>query len=70
MYKRQALGNPPDRQINIAITDNGAGFDMSTSREGHYGISGMQEQIAMIDGNIVIDSTPGSGTSIKLSYIG
>lgn len=65
-----ALGNPPDRQINIAITDNGAGFDMSTSREGHYGISGMQEQIAMIDGNIVIDSTPGSGTCIKLSYIG
>jgi signal transduction histidine kinase len=56
-----------DRKIlNLQIEDRGRGFDSSEAfkvlRSG--GLLGLQERITLLGGKVVIDSTPGAGTSI------
>jgi len=49
--------------LAMAVTDKGCGFDVEHSRRG-LGLSGMAERMKEISGNLRIDSTPGSGTTI------
>lgn len=49
------------------VQDNGVGFDvieMMRSRERGLGLFGMQERLALVQGELIIDSTPGFGTRI------
>jgi two-component system sensor histidine kinase UhpB len=49
------------------VEDDGQGFnvdDMMRSRERGLGLFGMQERLALVGGQLVIDSTPGIGTKI------
>lgn len=49
------------------VEDNGDGFDvpeMMRSRERGLGLFGMQERLALVQGELVIDSAPGRGTRI------
>ncbi|UCG77920.1 MAG: HAMP domain-containing protein [Nitrospirota bacterium] len=62
-----------DTHINIGIDDNGAGFDvkeaMGPSEDGKekgYGILGMKERIALLDGEMYICSDERSGTFINI----
>jgi signal transduction histidine kinase len=53
----------------IVIEDNGCGFDTERlERSGEVnsklGLLGMQERVAMLDGTLTIESTPGSGTTL------
>jgi signal transduction histidine kinase len=51
------------------ISDNGCGFDRSQApghQEGHFGLQGMRERAKRIGGTLVIDSHPGSGTTIEV----
>ena len=74
--------NPPERQIQIEVRDNGVGMDEKTrqhclepffSTKAKRGGTGLG--LAMVygmmrrhDGNIEIESAPGQGTSIRLTF--
>ena len=63
---RVELRRQPD-EIIAAIADDGQGFDvedMMRSRERGLGLFGMQERLALVGGQLVIDSSPGHGTRI------
>jgi two-component system sensor histidine kinase UhpB len=52
--------------VTIEISDNGRGFDRDQVCEGPRGLGlvGMRERLAMIGGELIVDSTPGEGTRI------
>jgi two-component system sensor histidine kinase UhpB len=63
---RVDLSRTPD-EVLASVEDDGAGFDveeMMRSRERGLGLFGMQERLALVGGQLVIDSSPGSGTRI------
>lgn len=49
--------------IRLVVKDNGRGFD-NTSRTKRFGLLGMRERIAMLGGELDIDSQPAQGTRI------
>jgi two-component system sensor histidine kinase UhpB len=54
-------------EVIAAVEDDGQGFDvedMMRLRERGLGLFGMQERLALVGGQLVIDSTPGRGTRI------
>jgi signal transduction histidine kinase len=53
-----------DDEIQIAIRDDGEGFDQSTPTSGR-GLTGMRERIELIGGEIEVSSKPGEGTEIS-----
>lgn len=57
-----------DAGIELEIRDDGDGFDTSERSgfvgDGHFGLAGMEERVAMLDGSMEVESTPGSGTSL------
>lgn len=59
--------------VSINITDNGIGFDLDQVMKSrvyleHIGLLGMKERADYLNGNFDIDSEPGKGTSINLSF--
>ncbi|NTW02826.1 MAG: hypothetical protein HGA19_16360 [Oscillochloris sp.] len=53
----------------VMVEDNGCGFDVESTFQraqqgGHIGLLGMQERLAMLNGTLMIESTPGSGTTV------
>lgn len=54
----------------IAITDDGHGFDTSRlerMEDGHFGLIFMRERMAQIGGSLKIESVPGGGTVLTLN---
>ncbi len=60
-------------EIQIAISDDGRGFDVDeilrsmTGDLRAWGLLGMQERVALVDGTFNISSAPGEGTTITIS---
>jgi signal transduction histidine kinase len=55
------------RSIQLEISDDGIGFDLnSIQKKDGAGLSGIEERIAHIGGTFMINSTPGSGTCVKV----
>lgn len=55
------------RAALLEVRDNGRGFDSAKGeREDAFGITGMHERARSIGALLVIDSTPGSGTSVTV----
>ena len=53
-----------DGSVLVTIRDDGSGFE--TSRPGGgFGLVGMRERVELVDGRLVIDSTPGRGTVVR-----
>jgi two-component system, NarL family, sensor histidine kinase UhpB len=55
-------------EVLALVDDDGQGFDveeMMRSRERGLGLFGMQERLALVQGELVIDSEPGRGTRIQ-----
>ena len=52
-----------DSQIEIEVSDDGAGFEPNLVREG-FGLVGMRERAALLGGTLRIDSTRGAGTKV------
>ncbi|HEY9127486.1 MAG TPA: two-component regulator propeller domain-containing protein [Acidobacteriaceae bacterium] len=64
--------------VSLTITDNGRGFTLeepvkagdplraANQEKGHYGLIGMQERAALLHAELVIDTHPGTGTTVKL----
>lgn len=59
------LRHDPER-ISLAVEDDGSGFDpgLDHFKEGHLGLLGMKERVGMLGGTIVIESSPGAGTTV------
>ena len=55
-------------EIHIHVIDEGKGFNKDELEEGmvHFGLSNTEEQLALIDGHLLVNSTPGKGTDICL----
>ena len=57
--------------LEIVVQDNGHGFadpwGDTTVRPGHFGLLGMRERIALLGGVCKISSTPGEGTTIRIT---
>lgn len=54
------------RGIAVTIADNGCGFDLSSTRNGHYGLRIMKERADAIGATIRVASAPGKGTKVRL----
>jgi signal transduction histidine kinase len=52
-----------DGHLTFEVTDDGAGFDTSTTSYG-TGLQGMADRLAALGGDIDVDSTPGRGTTV------
>ena len=51
--------------LELAVRDNGVGFD-PTRKQGRpsLGLAGMRQRLALVDGELLINSAPGGGTSV------
>ena len=66
------LFNNTETSVYLSIEDNGQGFNVEeTLRKGgeraHWGLLGMIERAALINGNCTITSQPGKGTCIEVT---
>ncbi|HEY6525508.1 MAG TPA: ATP-binding protein [Solirubrobacteraceae bacterium] len=52
-----------DGDLSVSVRDDGRGFDPSR-RRGGSGLTGMQDRLGAVGGLIMIESAPGSGTTI------
>lgn len=50
-------------RISVRITDDGSGFDVHASTGG-FGLRGIRERVALVGGELRIDSAPDGGTTI------
>ena len=54
--------------VRLEMSDNGVGFDPKQSPRHEpgsgLGLPGMRERVALVNGRLEIDSTPGKGTRI------
>ena len=54
-----------DGGIEMAVRDNGAGFDSAQDRGRHsLGLASMKERVHLLGGELDIDSAPGRGTTV------
>lgn len=55
-------------RVGLSVRDDGRGFDPANaaSLNGHFGLVGMKERAAQIQGTLTVDSRPGEGTAIKV----
>ncbi len=60
------LARTPDAYL-LEVRDNGQGFDPLVTRKRAFGLVGMEERVLMLNGQIVVVSSPGNGTAIKVS---
>jgi len=62
---------PQDSHIMLEVKDNGRGFDVEkTTGEAvtrkQLGLLGMQERVALVNGAVRVESTPGGGTTLRI----
>ena len=52
----------------IIIADNGKGFEPGAVRAGGTGLKNMRQRMAEIGGGLELESQPGRGTTVRLSF--
>ncbi|MFI4990198.1 MAG: GAF domain-containing protein [Solirubrobacterales bacterium] len=52
-------------EVRLLIRDNGSGFDPLAESEG-FGLLGMNERVALLDGELRVESSPDGGTAIRV----
>ncbi len=57
------LADQGDR-ISFTVTDDGRGFDPSSSRNG-TGLQGIADRLGALDGRVTVSSSPGRGTTLE-----
>jgi signal transduction histidine kinase len=50
----------------LTVRDDGHGFEVDAPREGRYGLVGMNERAALLDGTFRVSSRPGQGTEVRV----
>jgi signal transduction histidine kinase len=61
-----AVSFEPDR-ISMDIIDDGKGFDVTKTPKNHYGLINMRERARKANGEVILNSEPGKGTTVHLS---
>jgi signal transduction histidine kinase len=66
----------PDETV-LLIADNGVGYtaaepapardDLPAGASGGMGLRGIRERLALLDGTLVIASSPGAGTTLRVT---
>jgi signal transduction histidine kinase len=51
--------------LNLCISDNGQGFDLSNARSGGNGLANMRDRVKSMAGSTEIESAPGRGTTVR-----
>jgi signal transduction histidine kinase len=52
------------RAVVAVVEDDGRGFDPGATREDGFGLVGMRERVALVDGRLQIESSEGAGTTL------
>jgi signal transduction histidine kinase len=55
-----------DGSITAVIEDDGRGFGEGQAGENGLGLLGMSERVALVDGRLNVESSPGSGTTLSI----
>jgi signal transduction histidine kinase len=55
-----------DGTISAVIEDDGRGFEEGSGSGNGLGLLGMRERVALVDGRLSIESSPGSGTTLSI----
>jgi signal transduction histidine kinase len=59
-------------QVALDIQDDGSGFELKTltgstgQENGGYGLQAMRQRVEQIGGTIILESTPGNGTTLAI----
>jgi signal transduction histidine kinase len=59
-------------QVSLQIIDDGVGFEpkyLSSLGLGHFGLRGLRNRARRIGGELAVSSSPGTGTSIKITLL-
>ena len=56
--------------LDLVLSDNGVGFRTTQQMPGHFGLTGMGERAAMVNGSMKIESQPGVGTMVHFHVPG
>jgi signal transduction histidine kinase len=61
-----------DKSIRLSVSDNGAGFkkEAALSKPMSFGLAGMRERAALLQGDLTIRSAPGKGVTVMLELPG
>ena len=53
----------------VIIRDDGTGFDITgINGKEHFGLNIMRARAARLDGNLIVESAPGQGTRVILTW--
>jgi two-component system, NarL family, sensor histidine kinase DevS len=55
-----------DGSVSAVIEDNGRGFAEEQGSENGLGLLGMRERVALVDGRLSVESSPGAGTTLSI----
>ena len=59
------------QDVVVSVRDDGAGFDTGSAAAaaaaGHLGLQGMRERVALLSGELEVNSSPGEGTEICIT---
>lgn len=58
-----------ERRVRITIVDNGRGFNTGLIPPNHYGMSIMDDRTLSLGGKLDIQSEPGQGTRIEITFL-
>ena len=59
------LLNHDSNEIHLTVRDSGRGFDTAQALKGHgLGLTSMRERVALVDGELSIESQPDKGTTV------
>ena len=67
----RVAGECSDGFVRFSVRDDGAGFDPAAvlgPADGHFGLQGIRERIKDRNGTMEIDSAPGRGTKVTISF--
>lgn len=56
-------------QVVLCISDNGSGFDLNSISSDHLGVSIMHERARSIGATLNIESQPGHGTQVEVTWL-
>lgn len=55
-----------DESLELSIEDDGVGFDPAAAHPGHYGLTGLREQVCLIGAKLTIESAQHRGTVVRV----
>ncbi len=62
----------PSEGLELTVTDDGVGCVLGPvdelTRQGHFGLTGIRERVALIGGAWRLESTPGHGTTLRITW--